>query len=214
MPSLSPIRLEPAEIRRGVRHLRKVDPVLRPVVAAAETFALPSRATIYEALFRAVLFQQLAGAAANAIFKRVCAPSGGRVPSAVEFLAMPDEHLRGAGLSRQKLSYLRDLAAAFAEGRLRPQQLARMSDDQIIDAVTTVRGVGEWTAHMLLIFCLRRSDVLPVGDYGVRKGMQRLYALADLPKPAEMERIAEPWRPYRSLGAWYLWRSLEIDRPA
>ncbi len=214
MKQLTPaLRLDAQGVRIGMRHLRKVDPRLRTIVDAAGPCALRSRATIYEALFRSVLFQQLAGAAATTILKRVCAPYGTRIPTPAQLLAAPDEQLRAAGLSRQKLSYLRDLAAAFADGRLRPQQLARRSDEDIVAAVTTVHGIGEWTAHMLLIFCLRRPDVLPVGDYGVRKGMQRVYELADLPKPPEMHRIAEPWRPYRSLGAWYLWRSLEIELP-
>jgi len=115
--------------------------------------------------------------------------------------------MRLAGLSRQKLAYLRDLASAFADGWLRPQALVRLSDEELVRAVTTVRGVGEWTAHMLLIFSLGRPDVLPVGDFGVRKGMQRVYGLRHLPDPRKMERIAAPWRPYRTIGSWYLWRS-------
>ncbi len=213
MATLPPTRLDADTIRRGTRHLRQVDARLQPIIAKAGRCSLRSRQTIYESLFRAVLFQQLAGAAASAILKRVCAPNAGRIPSPTQFLDMPEEQLRAAGLSRQKLSYLRDLADAFACGRLRPQQLARMHDSDIVETVTTVRGIGEWTAHMLLIFCLQRPDVLPVGDYGVRKGMQRVYGLQELPKPGEMEQLAAPWRPYRSLGAWYMWRSLEIDLP-
>ncbi len=191
----------------GVQHLRKVDRRLRVVIDAVGPCTLRPRRQIYRSLFRAVLYQQLAGNAAAAIARRVCAPSGGRIPSPAEFLGISDAFLLKAGVSRQKLSYLRDLAGAFAAGRLRPQALSRLSDEEIVTAVTTVRGIGEWTAHMLLLFSLGRPDVLPVGDYGVRKGMQRLYGLRALPEPHTMHRIAAPWRPYRSVGTWYIWRS-------
>jgi 3-methyladenine DNA glycosylase/8-oxoguanine DNA glycosylase len=196
-------------VEAGVQHLRRVDVRLAAVIERAGPCMLRPRRQIYRALFRAVLHQQLAGKAAATIQRRVCAPFGGKIPSPSNLLQAPDEQLRAAGLSRQKLSYLRDLAAAFAEGRLRAQQLARLSDDEVVAAVTTVHGIGEWTAHMLLIFSLGRPDVLPVGDYGVRKGMQRLYGLRSLPKPQTMERIANPWRPYRTIGSWYLWRSID-----
>jgi DNA-3-methyladenine glycosylase II len=129
------------------------------------------------------------------------------------FLRADTDALRAAGLSRQKLAYLRDLAAHFADGRLDARRLARLPDDDLVTAVTAVHGVGVWTAHMLMIFSLGRLDVLPVGDYGVRKGMQRLYRLRELPKAAKMERIGAPWRPYRSIASWYLWRSLDLALP-
>ena len=117
------------------------------------------------------------------------------------------------GLSRQKIAALRALAGAFSDGSLNGRRLFRMEDAAVVDAVTRVRGIGDWTAHMLLIFSLGRPDVLPVGDYGIRKGAQRVYGLRELPKPARLERLAEPWRPYRSVGAWYLWRATEIELP-
>ena len=206
-------RLTVDALRVGTRHVRAADPRLAAVIEQVGPCALRPRRQIYRSLFRAVLYQQLAGNAAAAILRRVCEPFGGSIPAPAEFLRVSDAHLRSAGLSRQKLAYLRDLAAAFATGTLRAQRLARLPDDEIVEAVTAVHGIGEWTAHMLLIFSLGRPDVLPVGDYGVRKGMQRLYRLRDLPKPHTMERIATPWRPYRSIGAWYLWRSLEIGVP-
>lgn len=200
-------RLNPEVLCAGVEHLRSVDRRLRAVIDAVGPCTLRPRRQIYRSLFRAVLYQQLAGNAAAAIERRVCAPFGGRIPSPEDFLGARQASLRQAGLSRQKLSYLRDLATAFAEGRLRAQVLSRLSDEEIVSAVTTVRGIGEWTAHMLLLFSLGRPDVLPVGDYGVRKGMQRLYGLRQLPEPRTMHRIAAPWRPYRSIGTWYIWRS-------
>jgi 3-methyladenine DNA glycosylase/8-oxoguanine DNA glycosylase len=193
----------------GTRHLRRVDVRLARIIDQVGPCTLRPRGRIYHSLFQAVLYQQLAGSAAAAIERRVCMPFGGRVPSPADFLRAPDAPLLQTGLSHQKLSYLRDLASAFADGRLRPQVLVRLSDDELVRAVATVRGIGEWTAHMLLIFSLGRPDVLPVGDYGVRKGMQRLYRLRDPPNPRTMERIAAPWRPYRSIGSWYIWRSID-----
>jgi len=194
-------------VAAGVRHLRRVDARLAAVIDLVGKCTLRPSKQIYRSLFHAILYQQLAGKAAAAIERRVCLGFGGHIPTPDDFLRASDMPLLSAGLSARKLSYLRDLAAAFDTGRLRPQRLARMSDDEIIAAVTTVRGIGEWTAHMLLIFSLGRPDVLPVGDYGVRKGMQRLYGLRQLPAPHTMERTATPWRPYRTIASWYLWRA-------
>ncbi len=204
------MRLSPSLIHAGVTHLRQADARLGAVIERVGTCALRPRRPIYAALFRSVLYQQLAGNAAAAIERRVKACFGGATPTPEEFLTASPEAMRAAGLSRQKLAYLRDLAAHFADGRLDARRLARLPDDDLIAAVTAVHGIGEWTAHMLLIFSLGRPDVLPVGDYGVRKGMQVLYRLRELPKPEKMHRIAAPWRPYRSIAAWYLWRSLDV----
>ena len=183
---------------------------LAGVIERVGPCTLRPRNQIYRSLVRAILYQQLAGKAAAAIERRVCALFSGRIPPPEVFLRTPDAPLLAAGLSRQKLSYLRDVAGGFADGRLRPQRLARLPDVDVVTAVTALRGIGEWTAHMLLIFSLGRPDVLPVGDYGVRKGMQHLYGLRQLPAPRTMERIAAPWRPYRSIGAWYIWRSTDV----
>ncbi len=205
------MRLSRQVIDIGVSHLREADPRLAAIIKRVGACTLRPRGQIYQSLFRSVLYQQLAGNAAAAIERRVKACFGGITPPPAEFLAANTDALRAAGLSRQKLAYLCDLAAHFADGRLNARRLARLGDDDLIGAVTTVHGIGEWTAHMLLIFSLGRPDVLPVGDYGVRKGVQRLYRLHELPKPDKMERIAAPWRPYRSLASWYLWRSVDGD---
>jgi DNA-3-methyladenine glycosylase II len=205
--------LSPDILVAGASHLRAVDRRLASLIGHVGPCRLRPRDSIYRSLFRSILYQQLAGSAAAAILRRVCAPFGGVIPPPATLLAAPADGLRAAGLSRQKLAYLKDLAAHFDDGRLRAQRLARLPDDELIAAVTAVHGVGEWTAHMLMIFCLGRPDVLPVGDYGVRKGMQQLYRLRELPKPQKMERIAAPWRPYRSIAAWYLWRSLDVAVP-
>jgi DNA-3-methyladenine glycosylase II len=203
------VRLSPPLVDAGVAHLRDADPRLGAVIERVGACTLRPRGAIYASLFRSVLYQQLAGNAAAAIERRVKACFGGVTPPPDQFLRADTGTLRSAGLSRQKLAYLRDLAAHFADGRLEARRLARLSDEELIGAVTTVHGIGEWTAHMLLIFSLGRPDVLPVGDYGVRKGMQRLYRLRELPKPLKMERIAAAWRPYRSIASWYLWRSVD-----
>ncbi len=206
-------RFFPETVEKATAHLRASDEKLAFVIDRVGPCTLKPAGKIYPSLFRSILYQQVAGAAAAAVFRRVCEPYGGKVPHPSEFAVASDESLRAAGLSRQKARYLRELAAAFAEGRLNERRLMRLSDEEIIAAVTTVHGIGEWTAHMLLIFCLGRPDILPVGDYGVRKAMQRLYRMRDLPKPARMETVARRWRPYRTVASWYLWRSLDIITP-
>ncbi len=180
------------------------------MIRRAGACRLPVRRDPYARLVRSVLFQQLAGAAASSIEGRLKAKFGGRYPRPEELRAASTPALRGVGLSRQKIAALREIAEAFAEGRVSARGLARMSDQRVIETVTVLRGVGEWTAHMLLMFGLGRPDVLPVGDYGVRKGAARLYGLDELPKPAPLEALAEPWRPYRSVASWYLWRATEM----
>jgi DNA-3-methyladenine glycosylase II len=167
-------------------------------------------------LSRAIFFQQLAGPAARAILGRVLASLDADEDNwytAERFLAASDDQLRAAGLSRQKMAYLRDLADKFATGALSEDGFEELDDEAVIQRVSAVKGIGRWTGEMFLIFSLGRPDVLPVDDLGVRRGMQITYALSDLPKPDEMRRIAEPWRPYRSAGTWYMWRSLGVALP-
>jgi DNA-3-methyladenine glycosylase II len=163
----------------------------------------------YGQLVRSVVYQQLHGRAAAAIHGRLCAAFGGRRPEPERLLAASDADLRALGLSRQKIATLQAVAEAFESGRVRARRLWHQPDDEVVRVLTATRGVGVWTAHMLLMFSLGRPDVLPVGDYGVRKGAGSLYGLDGLPRPAELEALAEPWRPYRSVAAWYLWRHAE-----
>jgi DNA-3-methyladenine glycosylase II len=132
--------------------------------------------------------------------------SARKFPTPEEVVKMPDAKLRSAGLSAQKISYLKDLAQKFADGSIEHRRFARMKSDDIIAHLTAVKGIGVWTAHMFLIFTLNRPDILPVGDLGIRKGFQILYKLDILPSPKEMERLAEPWREHASVASWYLWR--------
>ncbi len=168
-----------------------------------------SRGDPYRGLIRSVIYQQLAGAAATAIAGRLKARHRGRFPGTRALLAESDLALREVGLSRQKIATLRAIATAFDEGVLGNRALRRLDDDGVVAEVTKLKGIGEWTAHMLLMFSLGRPDVLPVGDYGVRKGAESLYELEDLPSRAELETLAEPWRPYRSVASWYLWRAAD-----
>jgi DNA-3-methyladenine glycosylase II len=163
----------------------------------------------FESLARAIVFQQLNGNAARTIWQRLVAAAGGEplAPDAVLRLRMPA--LRRVGLSRQKATYLRELARHTAAGKLDFGAFPAMSDEDVIAALTQVKGIGLWTAHMFLIFALRRPDVLPTGDYGVRAAIKKLYRKRALPTPRDMEKLARNWRPYCSVACWYLWRSTD-----
>ncbi len=206
--------LDPALLEKARRTLRRRDPVLAPVIRRVGPCELERRGDPYRSLLRSVVYQQLAGAAAAAIAGRVRRHFGGRYPWPEVLLATREAELRTLGLSRQKAATLRAVAAAFADGTLTNRRLGRMQDAEVVEAVTRIKGIGEWTAHMLLMFSLGSLDVLPVGDYGVRKGAHQLYGLPELPKRDELETLGEPWRPYRSVASWYLWRSMDAAPPA
>ena len=195
----------------ALSHLRTVDPVLGKIIAAAVPYAPPHRDDPYAALLRAILFQQLAGAAATAIQRRWLAlySDTGAVPTPEQLANTTDEQFRSAGVSRQKAGYMRDLAVHIADGRLDFAELQALEDDEIVKRITAVKGLGEWSAHMFLMFHLGRPDVLPVGDLGVRNGMRLAYGLEETPTPARAREIGAPWSPYRSVGSWYMWRVAE-----
>ncbi len=209
MPVALRTRPLPYDADVAIRHIGRRDKIMRGIVRAYGPFDLRRRGTPFQSLMRALLYQQLAGAAAAAIERRFLGLYGDRAPTAGELLQTKPEALRSVGLSRQKSSYLHSLAEHFESGLVSDRKLPRMSDEEVIAAVTEIKGIGRWTADMLLLFSLGRPDVLPVGDYGVRKAMMLSYSLSDLPDPKTMERIGEPWRPYRSAAAWYLWRTLD-----
>lgn len=200
----------------AVAHLRGGDPTLAGVIESVGPLTLEPREGTFRMLSRAVFFQQLAGPAARAIMGRVLAALEADEDhwyAPERLLAASDEQLRAAGLSRQKMVYLRDLADKFASGALSEDGFEELDDEDVIQRVSAVKGIGRWTGEMFLIFSLGRPDVLPVDDLGVRRGMQIAYGLPELPKPEEMRRIAAPWRPYRSAGTWYMWRSLGVALP-
>ena len=199
-------------LRKAEAHLRRVDPVLARIVDAVGPAPLKiNRAPAFAALLESIVYQQISGKAAAAIHRRLCSALGRPIPRPRDVTAASDEALRAAGLSRVKVAYLRDLAVRSVSG-LPLRSLSRKDDEQVVEALIEVKGIGRWTAEMFLMFRLLRPDVLPVGDYGIRKAMQQAYKLRKLPKPDVMQRIAAPWRPYRSVACWYLWRSL--DSPA
>ena len=163
----------------------------------------------YGALLRSIVGQQLSAKAARSIFERLVALFDGRTPTPRELLETDPEEIRGVGLSRAKVAFLRDLAEHVEDGELDLGHLAELPDDEVLAQLTQVKGLGPWTVDMFLIFYLGRPDVLPVGDQGIRRAVQIEYGLEDLPDAAQLERIAEPWRPHRSLACLYLWRSLD-----
>ena len=163
----------------------------------------------YGALVRSIVGQQLSTKAARTIYERLIALFGGRTPTPAELLAADPEKIRAAGLSRPKVSYLRSLAEHVESGELELDRLTELPDEEVSAQLTAVKGLGQWTADMFLIFHLRRPDVLPVGDLGVRRAVERAYGLPELPDATQLAEIAEPWRPHRSLASLYLWRSLD-----
>lgn len=195
-------------------HLASADKVMAGLIARIGAMSIEKRrrgrpkGDAYGALLRAIVGQQLSVKAAATIFERVLAIFGGRMPTAEELLDAEDIELREAGLSGRKVEYMKDLAARTLSGELELDRFGELSDDEIVAELTAVRGLGVWTAHMFLIFHLERPDVLPVGDLGIRNGMAAEYGLEGPPTPEEMERIAAPWRPHRTLASLYLWESL------
>ncbi len=155
------------------------------------------------------MYQQLAGSAAQAIQSRFMKIYKGTFPTPARLLSTPPEELRMSGLSGKKTEYIRDLASRVDSGSIDLSALGSMGDEQIIEKLTEIKGIGRWTAEMFLIFCLGRPDVLPVGDLGLQRAIQRVYRLRTLPVPEKMQKIAGPWRPYRSVATWYLWKSLD-----
>jgi 3-methyladenine DNA glycosylase/8-oxoguanine DNA glycosylase len=202
-----------------LRALSSRDPVLGAAMKRLAPFpGFPSgvhraQRTHWEALSRAIIFQQLATKAAETIHERVCLLGGGkRFPKCAELLALEDERLRAAGLSRNKLLALRDLAQRIEDGRLALRSLARVSDAAIVERLVEVRGIGEWSAQMFLLFRLGRLDVGPAGDLGVQEGLRLLDGRAERPTPKVALERMEPWRPLRSVGAWTMWRLVEAER--
>jgi DNA-3-methyladenine glycosylase II len=206
----------PFDLAAAVVALERADPRLAELMARVGPCRLAMRPlSPFHILLRSIVYQQLAGKAAAAIFGRVCAAfSSARLPRPGDVVAAPMEVLRGAGLSQGKALAVKDLAEKTLAG-LVPQRsrLARLDDEAIVERLVAVRGVGRWTVEMLLIFGLGRPDVLPLDDYGVRKGFQSTFGKRSLPTPRQLARHGERWRPYRSVASWYLWRAAEAAGP-
>ena len=195
-------------MRRALTHLKKTDPVLRAIIEQVGPCRMDYDEPTFHSLAQAIVYQQLHGKAAATIFGRLAALTGTPLtPAAV--LKLTEEQLRAVGLSKQKLSYLRDLAAKSHNGVVDFASLPSLADEDVIKHLTQIKGIGVWTAHMFLMFALRRPNVLPIGDLGIQMAMRKHYRKRKLPKPAVMEKIARCWEPYRSVACWYLWRSLD-----
>ncbi len=196
-------------MRKAILHLKKSDPVLAEIIERVGPYKMNYDEPAFHSLAEAIVYQQLHGKAAATIFKRLTDLAGGRL-SPENILKLSEEQMRAAGLSKQKLAYLRDLAAKTHSGELDFGRLPELPDAEVIRHLTQVKGIGVWTAHMFLMFSLRRPDVLPTGDLGIQMAIRKHYRKRKLPKPAQMEKIAKCWVPYRSVACWYLWRSLDV----
>jgi DNA-3-methyladenine glycosylase II len=197
-----------ADWTEATDHLSRVDAKLAAVIERTGPCTLKPGGDCFIALSRAIISQQISGVVAKAITKRFKKLFPRSRPTPKHLVTLTDEQLRSAGLSRQKLSYLRDLAAHFVDGKVPIRRFSKMTDEEIIQSLIPIKGIGRWTAEMFLIFVLNRTDLLPVDDLGVRKGFQKVYGLRTEPKAAKMIQIAEKWRPWRTIGSWYMWRGM------
>ena len=193
----------------AVCHLKKVDPILRTIIERVGPCRMEFSEPKFHSLAEAIVYQQLNGKAAVTIFKRFAALAGEPLtPKGI--LKLSAEQMRSVGLSKQKSSYLRDLAEKTTSGELNFARLPKLSDEEVVEHLTQVKGIGEWTAHMFLMFALRRPNVLPTGDFGIRMAIKKHYNKRKIPKPEHMQKIAKCWQPYCSVACWYLWQSMDV----
>lgn len=196
-------------MKAALAALSKKDPVMAGIIARVGPYGIEYREPGFETLVRSIVYQQLSGRVASVIFKRLHEAAAEEQLTPDGIMRMRPEKMRRVGLSAQKTRYIRELAKHARRGKVVFEKLPEMEDAAVIEHLTQVKGVGVWTAQMFLMFALRRPDVLPVADLGIRAAMKKAYGLEELPKPMEMERIAAAWRPHTSVACWYLWRSLE-----
>ncbi len=199
-------------MRKAMNHLKKSDPVMRGIIERVGPCRIQYGPAKFASLAESIVYQQLNGRAAATIFERLITLTGTPLtPEAI--LKVSDEQLRAVGLSKQKLSYLKDLAAKTHAGELDFARLPELPDEEVIQHLTQVKGIGVWTAQMFLMFTLKRPDVLPTGDFGIQNAIRKHYRKRKMPKPKEMIRIARPWAPHRTVACWYLWKSLDVKEP-
>jgi len=196
-------------MKKAIQHLKTADPVMGTIIERVGAYKMQYRDPNFHSLARAIVYQQLSGKAALTIFNRLTAAAKADPLTPESILKLRSARMRTLGLSKQKMTYIRELARMTRDGVVRFDHPDSLEDAAIIEHFTQVKGVGVWTAQMFLIFALRRLDVLPTGDLGVRAAIKKAYNLPELPTPAEMEQIAAAWRPYCSVASWYLWRSLD-----
>lgn len=195
-------------MQKAIEHLKGSDPVLSAIIDQVGDYGIQYREPDFETLVRSIVYQQLSGRVASVIFGRLAAAAGPRM-TPESLLKLRPQRMRKLGLSTQKTAYIRDLARHTRDGRVVFEELRELADQAVIERLTQVKGIGVWTAHMFLIFALRRSDVLPVGDLGIRSAIRKAYGMAEMPTPAEVESVAAKWRPFCTVASWYLWRSLD-----
>jgi DNA-3-methyladenine glycosylase II len=195
-------------MKEAIHHLKRSDPILSEIIDRVGNYQITFRDPDFETLVKSIVYQQLSGRVASVIFDRLAKAAGGKL-TPENVLKLRPSRMRTLGLSGQKTAYIRDLARHTRDGRVVFHELRGLSDAEVIERLTQVKGIGVWTAHMFLIFALRRTDVLPIGDLGIRNAIRKAYGMAELPQPADMEAMAARWRPYCTIASWYLWRSLE-----
>jgi DNA-3-methyladenine glycosylase II len=196
-------------MKKAIAHLKAADPILGAIIDRAGPYKIQYREPVFQTLVRSIVYQQLNGKAALTIFNRLHEAAKADPLTPESILRLRPAKMRSLGLSLQKLTYVRELARLTKRGEVDFELCATLEDAAVIEHLTRVKGVGVWTVQMFLIFALRRRNVLPTGDLGVRAAIKKAYGLPDLPKPVDVERIAAAWRPYCSVASWYLWRSLE-----
>lgn len=203
------------EIDKAERYLAAKDPVLEKIINSRGPCELKPHTDHYGELVSSIVGQQLSTQAAAAIWLRVLGLFGGKMPVPEQLINVSDEELRACGLSRPKVAYVKDLAQHVLDKRLDLDHVATMPNEQLIEQLTAVKGIGQWSAHMFMIFGLGRLDILPTGDLGIRKALMLNYNLSELPDPAKCISIAAEngWHPYETVASWYLWKSLDADSP-
>lgn len=194
--------------KEATKFLKK-DPKLAKIIKKVGDYNVKITKNRYQSLVEAIIAQQLSGSATESILKKFKKLFKSKFPKPVEVIKTPDSKIRSTGLSKMKIMYIKDLSKKIQSKKLNMKIISTKSDEYIVEHLTDVKGIGRWTAEMFLIFSLGRLDVLPVGDLGLKKGIQLMYSLKELPNEKEIERIAESWKPYRTVATWYLWKSLQ-----
>jgi DNA-3-methyladenine glycosylase II len=194
--------------KKATKFLKK-DPKLAKIIKQVGDYNVKITKNRYQSLVEAIIAQQLSGSAAESILKKFKKLFKSKFPKPVEVIKTPDSKIRSVGLSKMKIMYIKDLSKKIQSKQLNMRKISTKSDEYVVEHLTDVKGIGRWTAEMFLIFSLGRLDVLPVGDLGLKKGIQLMYSLKELPNEKEIERIAESWKPYRTVATWYLWKSLQ-----
>jgi DNA-3-methyladenine glycosylase II len=206
-----PMQPVPPRFDAAIAHLRERDTVLGSLIERVGPYPLRPNRGLFEIMLRTIVSQQLSTRVADAIYGRLAEAMGPGRPRPERLLALPDSTLRACGLSRAKMAYVRNVAAAFQDAKPTRRSYAALDDQAVIESLTVIKGVGEWSAHMFLIFALQRPDVFPIGDLGLRKAMMQAYRLRANTKPERLHRIADAWRPFRSTATLYMWRSLDAS---